>query len=184
MNQAIARAEVDYGSRDVWYRFISDPAQRLLWIKKYIVPYMNVSEIEENINFSVFGTTPYIIHLADGSSFTNLPYGQFSDWLFFPGDAKKCASGKVHYRQFTGVCAFAFYYRPAIDNELVTATTRSWTFEPYMYNYSGVYTEHNLKYDRNYGCYSEGSSWHAYCTRLIQYNGWKIPDDYPFRVKY
>ena len=31
-----------------------------------------------------------------------------------------------------------------------------------------------------FGCNKSAKS-HAYCTALIQENGWKIPDDYPFK---
>lgn len=33
--------------------------------------------------------------------------------------------------------------------------------------------------DTRYGCGS--SSTNAYCTKIIQLNGWKIPDDYPIK---
>ncbi len=41
-----------------------------------------------------------------------------------------------------------------------------------------------LKTHSTYGCSTASSAWPGYCTLLIQANGWKIPDDYPFRVKY
>ena len=31
-----------------------------------------------------------------------------------------------------------------------------------------------------YGCYNTALKTHHYCARLIQLNGWKIPDDYPW----
>ena len=33
-----------------------------------------------------------------------------------------------------------------------------------------------------WGCKSTGNN-PTYCTALIQLNGWKIPKDYPFKVK-
>ena len=31
-----------------------------------------------------------------------------------------------------------------------------------------------------YGC-NESAPYKVYCTAIIQENGWKIPDDYPFK---
>ena len=39
---------------------------------------------------------------------------------------------------------------------------------------------HNeLLNDSTYGC--KNSNYKVYCTALIQENGWKIPEDYPFK---
>ena len=42
--------------------------------------------------------------------------------------------------------------------------------------------EQELKFNSGYGCYNkEAINGGAYCTRLIQANGWKLPQDYPYK---
>ena len=59
--------------------------------------------------------------------------------------------------------------------------------EPYVGSYFGG--DNDLYTNATYGCTGEkvacdeysGSNKNKYCTKIIQMNGWKIPDDYPFR---
>lgn len=48
-------------------------------------------------------------------------------------------------------------------------------FEPYKYYWNG--SRESLEYNCK-------NSHPEYCTALIQINGWKIPDDYPYKVSY
>ena len=50
-------------------------------------------------------------------------------------------------------------------------------FEPYKWNWDG--TKESL-----YADCGPGTQYSRYCAALIQNNGWKIPDDYPFKVSY
>lgn len=45
-------------------------------------------------------------------------------------------------------------------------------------------TENMLKTDSIRGCYVESATLKSYCTKLIQLNGWEIPEDYPWKVSY
>lgn len=48
-----------------------------------------------------------------------------------------------------------------------------------MHNWDG--TEEMLRNNNSLGCKEDVSIERAYCTALIQMNGWKIPKDYPLR---
>lgn len=105
--------------------------------------------------------------------------GNGRDWRFYPGNPEKCLIN--YYYNAEGRCAFSFYYNP-VDGAV---NTKRYNFEPFDAGWDG--TEESLKHNSSYGCYNNESTlnnWHGYCTKLIQYNGWKIPKDYPFRVKY
>lgn len=174
INQAIRMAELDYGPREYWFEDNSDRTLQEEWCKKYIIPYMNVirygTEVFEN---------RFFIYFSDGSA---VAMGNLNgrDWFFFPGDPEKCAkSGNYTYNSFVGRCAFAFYYNPTQKSD--GSGYEQWNFEPYMSSWDGK--ESSLKNHSTFGC-NINSNWPAYCTRWIQYNGWKIPKDYPFRVKY
>jgi hypothetical protein len=49
------------------------------------------------------------------------------------------------------------------------------TFEPYSYAWGGT-REGLISSGADYGCNENAAS---YCTKLIQYEGWSIPEDYP-----
>ena len=177
MNQAIRMAELDYGPRETWFEDNTDLALKEAWIKKYIIPYMNVVKTD---TIRVVSENYFTVYFSDGSA-AAMATSNGRDWFFFPGNPERCVSSSPtrHYKDFVGRCAFAFFYNP------VPKSTGDgfvqWNFEPYMASWDGK--ENSLKNHSTYGC-NENSSWSAFCTRWIQYNGWKIPKDYPFRVKY
>lgn len=179
INQAIKMAELDYGERDVWYEDNSEHDLQLAWLKKYIVPYMNVIKVDE----IKIGSYRYnVIYFADGSALSP-SYANTRDWLFYPGNPERClnlpGSYAPHWRG-VGICSFAFFYHP-VPTATYAGSNYNKSFNPFHYAWNG--TEESLKNNTDYGCYNS-SNWHAYCTRLIQYNNWKIPDDYPYRVFY
>ena len=176
MNQAIRMAELDYGARELWFEINTDLTLQEAWVKKYIIPYMNVIKVDTVSMGSKFLT----IYFADGSA-VSMNNATSLDWYFFPGDPEKCISSSPNRRtkDFFGRCAFAFYYYPNGDN--LNHLNKQWNFEPYMWSWDG--TENSLKNHSLHGC-SENSELPLYCTRWIQINGWRIPDDYPFRVRY
>ena len=49
--------------------------------------------------------------------------------------------------------------------------------DPYILNWDG--RRESLFTDGTWGC-RKGCTNCAYCTKLIQLNGWEIPDDYPW----
>ena len=54
------------------------------------------------------------------------------------------------------------------------------TFEPYTYSWDG--TREGLTTTSNqYACSTAENSRRALCTKLIQYEGWQIPKDYPIK---
>ena len=179
INQAILMAEADYGDKKIWYEDLkgaefdkdgnpipgSSPAEK--WFNKYLTPYLKVIKTE---------TTSYgalIIYFEDGSALRSNP-NWTRDWVFYPGNPKKCEDKKIQ----IGVCRFAFNFYPAVNDE-------SWKyhynkgFEPYKYEWNG--DSKKLYEGARFSC---GGNEPLYCTALIQMNGWKIPDDYPYKVSY
>lgn len=112
-------------------------------------------------------------YLPDGSAFSLGVAGQPSlrDMRFYPGDPERCTGERI---LTSGTCSFGFEYYPI-------STSPSWKF---LYNKGLEPTKYNWNGDVNslYNNCQQGSG--AYCTALIQYNGWKIPKDYPRKVRY
>ena len=179
MNQAISMAELDYGDRETWFADLSNIDEQKAWIEKYILPYLKYNKFSK---VRISGAYLNAIYFADGSVLVKtLSNGR--DWFFFSGNIDKCIKSPTNnYRDFVGKCVFAFYYNPVwINNGDVSKVFNTFGTG---WQILGDNPEEVLKYNTSFGCYDSGNSWHGFCSALIQRNGWKIPDDYPYRVHY
>ena len=188
INQAIVLAEMDYGNRKYWHEDINsaqydddgnitgyDATAIATWCDKYLVPYMNIVKTETTSDGF------YIMYLADGSAFSSNSDSS-TDWLFYTHyDDEKCKYTNNLSDDYSAVgkCVFAFGFDPdATDSRMSYLKNKG--FEPYQYNWDG---DIDTLYSHSvYGC-NENSATNLYCTAIIMLNGWKIPDDYPHKVR-
>ncbi len=174
-NQAVQRSVAENGDVAIWYTAALDSnletgddgsfsSPGLEWFNTYIGKYMNIVEIDKS-----YFNRP-LFRLADGTSFSFLNPGTTRDYIFYTMDEADCIKfgNSLESREYRGVCGFAFIFNPNFTGQ---GHKNKW-LEPYSYNWDG--TEEDLYSD----CEESGT----YCTKLIQYNGWKIPKDYPRRV--
>lgn len=170
INQAVQQSVVDNGDIIYWtYPTTSNSFQETLaFYDTYLRKYINALKVEEiQKDDEVYGTYNYLaVYLPDGSAFL-LRGTQGMDIEFYP-EAKNVSKGYSQRTRF----AFQFHKNTA---ENVTPDKYSSLVEPYTYNWDG--TREGLLSNPRFGC--EGVT-HNYCTKLIQDNGWKIPDDYPW----
>lgn len=174
VNQAIKMAEAEYGDPSGWQLECSNatPANctsedRKEWFMKYIgknLKYIKVESLPEP-NSSVYG-----VYLSDG---TILAAGTDDMSVFLN---KKALDNYIQ-----GVNLFHFRFAPAKND----ARNRNKYhlgkgFEPYAWGWDG--TKEGLINDTTsgYGCSEEQQGY--YCTKLIQMNGWKIPENYPRKL--
>ncbi len=172
MNQAVARSKAENGDVQNWFddTYGAGVNKNHEFFMQYIGKYLNIVKTEQ-YDLSVRPRTIY--YLSDGSSFAlNDANGNGRDWTFSPGNLKVClqkhSGGVNNLGDAMGTCAFAFFFNS--DSGFIS----------YSYAWDG--TESQLKNNILFGCYTS-TSWHGYCTRLIQYNDWKIPNDYPYKMK-
>lgn len=181
-NQAIQLAEVKYGDRKTWYidasgveideegNPIEETAQIDIWFQKY---FSNFIVIKKTIKTS--GVIRY--YLSDGSSFQ---FGNDDTVLssraiiFFPANPDKCPANGY------GICKFQFAYCPICSGGM--SHYRNKGLEPVKTDWDG--TLEMLYNDSRIGCNKTARDGAKYCATIIQYNGWKIPKDYPFKVSY
>lgn len=180
INQAVKMAEVDYGDKKIWFEDVegatmdnegkpipgSSPAEK--WFNKYLAPYMKIIKTETLSN-GVF-----MVYFPDGSALKQAQRIQTRDWVFYPGNPKKCPQET----SAVGKCAFYFMLSPSNTKESFKYLYNK-GFEPYKASWDG--TKESLYNHPEYGC---SKLYRSYCTALIQYNNWKIPDDYPYKVSY
>ncbi len=190
INQAVKMAEVEYGDKKVWWQDdlpgaqfdddgnpIEGTSEVEKWFNKYLAPNLKIVKRETHTDGS------FIVYLADGSALRSVN-GNTRDWFFYPGNPKKCFEKYGDWSGY-GICAFRFNYMPLdVDetNIIYWKYHANKGFEPWKYRWDG--TEETLKK----GCYQGGilgsETRGGYCAALIQYNGWRIPDDYPHKVSY
>ena len=190
MNQAIKLSEVDNGEIMQWDKlnkgYVTDEDGNPdyskpfaeAWYNKYLKQYLKVSKIEVTNN-SISGYLK--LYMPDGS----LVVLSANSILFFPyaDDFKEKASSTNPDLMNTdpeasGTKYFTFLFGPW-DTVKANKYHYQKGMEPYMYDWDG--TVDKLKNDSALGCKKEVSNERAYCAKLIQMNGWKIPDDYPLK---
>ena len=162
INQAVRLTEQDYGDRENWAQ--QGNQNEIEFINKYYVPYLNVTKTKK-----IAWNKPYVLYFEDGSALGHSGWGR--DWLFFPGDPEKC----LKQEKYIGRCAFSFYFNP------IPGLYRENNFEPFSFAMTN--NDDFIRNDSVRGCNNNGGSG-SYCTKLIQRNGWKIPKDYPYRIRF
>ncbi len=133
------------------------------WFKEYILKYMQGVTLQDTQQDG--NQRGVKVSLNDGSGFTSFLYyvnaNNIDLYLFYCIDAqdKSC-----EFNNYDGKNTFMFMYSP--DKKAF--------FPSYVNSPASVET---LKNSTSYGCYKGHKQ---YCTKLIEMNGWKIPDDYPW----
>ena len=182
INQAIKMAEVDYGDVRQWDEleggFNEDEdgnpttSKALAWFEKYLKPYLKYTKYEVDKNFE----GKVSVYFPDGSlalisSSSIIFYPKASDYALNEG-YDGLLSRNV---DLSGTKYFTFFFAP---NSKSCHTVEK-GIEPYMCSWDG--TKEMLLTHNRLGCKKELNGERAYCTALIQMNGWKIPKDYPLR---
>lgn len=186
INLAVLMAENDYGDKKDWYQDlpgaqigsdgkpIAGSSKQEKWFKTYLQPYLNIVESE------ILSDGSYVVYFADGGAL-RFHNGTTRDCYFYPGKPKKCLEKYGTGFEGSGICQFSFIFYP-------NSKSATWKyhynkgFEPYKYLWSGD-IERLKNGHQEHSCNKSATS-RNYCTALIQMNGWKIPDDYPFKVSY
>lgn len=189
MNQAIQMSEKDNGPKEYWEKLglgydwgsgenVQDDKGLMpeVWFNKYLKSYVKYK------NYKINGATNKVmLYFADGSlcvlgggSFQFWPdAGNFVDYKFDEGSVSFKNNSEI-----SGIKYFTFYFNPYTDTDHNRYHYKRGV-EPYKCGWDG--TEEMLKGKSSIGCRKDVSNERAYCTALIQLNGWKIPDDYPLK---
>ena len=189
MKQAILMSELDNGPREYWDSQCkgseddtSGEISCQVWYKKYILPYVKTIKIEEFNNFAGYNIAMYF---EDGSVLISK---KGYDYFFYPNAKNFTQSdlgsmdenGNLAERKGNGITYFSFSFSNVHCRNKADQRYCKPEFEPYKFALAEM-TEEALT-SGQYGCRKDGKI-KAYCTALIQYNNWKIPKNYPFKVK-
>ena len=180
INQAIVRAEVDFGDRSDWYQDtnnietdengkpINGSSGVEKWWNTYLAPYVKTVGVDYDNGLPVF-------EFADGSCLKANQATAMRDWIYYTTSRDRCIKMAGSEENSRGVCSFSFMYVPTADSPYFYKKG----FEPYKSGWNG--TESGLY---NACKKSDNKMDKSLCGALIQYNGWKIPKNYPLKVKY
>lgn len=146
----------------------------MAWYNKYLKDYLKTTKVEyeKTIEGKVKAYFPDgSLFLLSSSSFIFYPEAKNYDTVEY-GETDRDRDRKV-----SGIKYFTFMFAPWAEGN-------KWSYnkgvEPYKSTrYDG--TREMLLRDSELGCKENVSNERAYCTYLIQMNGWKIPKDYPFK---
>ena len=185
MQQVIRLSSIENGGTSVW-----DTSNFENFYKTYLSPYIKVlrTEMPDDNHFYIYFSDGTRLDLFKPDNATTIHANYYTDsktsvlgknlflFLFY-----KTAKNGWEYKSGSYFCN-----SPYIGNEI--------GFVPYFYyDTDATYDENKGCYNINYptqnelknslinnpyyGCATGGH----YCTKLIQLNNWKIPDDYPFK---
>ncbi len=181
MNQAIKFSTIENGETSTWKTLGTSTNSTatyddiLAWYNTYLDPYLKSQKVEK-VFMELNGKDYLAVYLMDGSVLVFAPYIYDITYYINTNDINKpnLISGKDY---------FMFRFLPKIlESQTIHAkNSANAGFAPYTYDWDGTYegTKNSLQ---GYGCYdTEGSGPGALCTKLIELNGWKIPDDYPYK---
>ena len=139
--------------------------EMLAWLEKYLFPYMRYVYAKKYTS-SVSWETYVVVGMVDGSLAYFQIDGNGQDVIFYP-------KGKFEQGPRTKF-VFQFSKRKYDRSEAKNSIN---FVEPYIYNWNGK--RESLFTDGTWGC-KKGCIYCGSCTKLIQLNGWEIPDDYPW----
>ena len=175
MNKAILLSSIENGPISKWTfvetekdetgTILHDKAsENEVFITKYLLPHLNINITNKKIvHLNSSGNETLLYYLSDGSSFAFTSHSNY-DLYFFPKNGFNClATGK-----WLGRCGFAF--RLNKSSKGMEAYKEGWNE-----------TRETLFSHATLGCKKTGG---MYCTAIIEQNNWKIPDDYPVKIRY
>ncbi len=174
MNQAISASVAEYGDVETWAIDCGSSGaptctteEAIVWFNEYIGKHLQITQIKEDTT----SNKKFNVYLSDG---TILNVSTYIYDMFFFTNQKALDNPK------TGINRFFFRFNPVLEahqDAEQNKYTVSPTFEPYTWDWDGT-REGLINAGNGYGC---GEQYNAYCTKLIQYEGWQIPKDYPLR---
>lgn len=161
INQALIRAESDYGMREDWIiGEMNNSDSSLAFLNKYIKPYVQSNEIEKRTLFNMNMAT---LRFVDGSQMSVKIGSCYDIYYDINGEKAPNELGRDIY-------AFIMCKKRGICN------VDSNEIRPYYCVTNGTPSPTHQEILNN--CKNEG----RYCTMLLQENQYEFPKDYPKRL--
>lgn len=164
-NNALKASEAENESWDYWYFETNDTIENTKkWYDTYLAKYWKTVKVE------VLNDGFVVAYFPDGSLCV-IKSG--FDYFYYP-EGKNFSELKFRQRtKYMGKTLFVFSFHP--DQKTDDMHYKK-GIEPYGSSKSDLYA------DPLYGCNNNNpTGGAAFCTQIIAKNGWKIPENYPFK---
>lgn len=183
INEAVRLSEIENGDKKYWYKDLSgavpdedgnkpEISESEEWFKTYLAPYMKILKIDSSEDGSL------LVYFNNGSTLQAAAHTT-RDWFFYTGNREKC----LKKTQSVGSCMFYFSFNPA-------SSSPTWKyavdkgFETMIYLWDGTKEQVENICLKKLPPPDSSVSNAAWCSRWIQLNNWKIPENYPYKVSY
>lgn len=184
MNQAVLLAKNKHGDFEGWSywieedrdedgNFVNKSEQTNATFNIYFKEFLNIITVKEIVDGD--GQKRFLYELSDGSAFAFQAH-ENREIIFYPSRAEKCM--EMTKAESFGVCAFAFQFYPIVDSEDCKYLYQKGV-EPYLYTWNG--DKKKLYRGSIYSCEGQLPN---FCTAIIYLNGWKVPKDYPKKIRW
>ncbi len=169
INQAYRMSYAENGDTADWIETNKTYSyeEMLNWLEQYLFPYMKHLSVKKCISSS--GQVGVCVTIPDGSLYWFSIDGNGQDVVYF-------VNGNVDDKNTRNMFQFNFSKR-IVDNYFDNRKQSVNFLDPYVFNWDG--RRESLFTHGTWGC-RKGCTNCGYCTKLIQLNGWEIPDDYPW----
>ena len=162
INQAFQLSEIDNGQAITWEKIPKDEEGMKDWFGKYLLPYIKSQKVESNTNEK---ESDIKIYFPDGS------------FLRYYGDAILLQYYIDKFEGKAGETWFYFSFAPLGGNDFKVVGKNKLVI-PFMAD------RHNNIETIKENCggkTTDGIGGRAYCTYWVMLNGWKIPENYPYK---
>ena len=175
INQAVRMSVVDNGEAEYWISDVLGQNTHGIyennekWFNKYLSPYLKHEEVFDCTNVND-GSYPYMcVRMTNNTLFAfNIDVNGL-DVNFYPfGKPVPLAE-----RNIKNTFKFQFHKRTEFEGSMDTKSINY--IEPYTFKWNK--NVDTLKTGHTWSCY-DGNG--VFCTKLLQLNNWKFPDDYPW----
>ena len=158
MNNAINRSIVDNGDVNTWYpeRKANTYGDNVNFLKTYILPYIKYDRYEKSPTSSAV-----YIYLTYGGMIAFNVNGNGCDISYYLNNK--------HEKSPRNSFSFAFNRKNTSNPTFI---------EPYTWSWNGQYETLKTS-SSSLGCRKKCTDC-GYCTKILQLNDWKFPDDYPW----
>lgn len=201
INQVIRRSVTDNGEPNYWIypggvevgnggAANINYENNLEFVNQYIVPYIRVLSCE---NWKIAASTSQdnelvMCHLPAGDAVIfgvyNMGLGSLAIDIYYISDFRRSRFKSGNYLTDARKVFYFSLQKPANNgsedsgNKDMTVKNANFVV-PYVLNWDGTY-EGLTKPGTKYSCSDEYSFYPAYCTKLLELNGWEFPDNYPW----
>ncbi len=146
--------------------------ENLDWVRTNLLPYMQYKTYKNCNDPNRYRRNAVCVKLVNGDLFEFVVDYNGADLLYFPfGEWQSIENNKLAPKRVMAM-QFSKRVRPNDDTELKSNDF----IEPYTYKWNG--NVNDLYNNKEYGC-TKGTK-KFFCAKIIQMNGWKVPNKYPW----